>query len=440
MRSFLSGARGKTQGQYVVSGFSRTVVVLFILTTPAFAQIPPPMEAITLDEAVQRALKNNPTIAQASEGILRAESLLQQARAATLPNLNAAFTNVVVDTERRFDDIVTTPRSQATLSANLAMPILAASRWAATTQARDQVEIANLSTTDVRREIAVATAQAYLAIIASKRQVEVSLRARETSLAHLDYARRRLEAGAGTRVNELRAGQEAASNEARLEVTQLAVHIAQEALGVLIAAAGPVDASAEPTFDIPTSIDAEAGWMALRPDIRLFEATERAADRVWKDSSKDWFPTGIASFDPQALVPASIFSSGRSWRFVVSFSQPVFDAGFRRGQKRLRESALNVSRLALTGLQIQARSEVRLAQERVRSTERALAQLRSAAEQANEVLKITTFAFEAGATTNLEVIDAQRQARDEDSAAAIAQDVVQRARLDLLTAIGRFPQ
>ena len=41
----------------------------------------PPMETITLDEAIQRALKNNPTIAQASQGILRAESLLQQARA-----------------------------------------------------------------------------------------------------------------------------------------------------------------------------------------------------------------------------------------------------------------------------------------------------------------------------------------------------------------------
>jgi outer membrane protein len=413
--------------------------LLLGLSAPAFAQIAPPIESITLDEAIQRALKNNPTVAQASQGILRAESLLQQARAVTLPNVNAAVSNVVVDTERRFDDVVTTPRSQATLSASLAMPILAASRWAATAHARDQVEIAGLSTADVRTQIAVSTAQAYLAIIASKRQVEVSLRARETSLAHLDYARRRLEAGAGTRVNELRAGQEVASNEARLEVTHLAVHIAQEALGVLIAAAGPVDAAAEPAFDVPASIGAEAGWMALRPDIRLFTASERAADRVWRDSSKDWFPTGIASFDPQALVPASIFSSARSWRFVVSFSQPVFDGGFRKGQRRFREAELNVSRLALTGLQIQGRSEVRLAEERVRSTERALAHLRSAAGQANEVLKITTFAFEAGATTNLEVIDAQRQARDEDSAAAIGQDALQRARLDLLTALGRFP-
>jgi outer membrane protein len=207
----------------------------------------------------------------------------------------------------------------------------------------------------------------------------------------------------------------------------------------LLAAAGPVDAAAEPAFDVPASTGAEAGWMALRPDIRLFTASERAADRVWRDSSKDWFPTGIASFDPQALVPASIFSSARRWRFVVSFSQPVFDGGFRKGQRRFREAELNVSRLALTGLQLQARSEVRLAEERVRSTERALAHLRSAADQANEVLKITTFAFEAGATTNLEVIDAQRQARDEDSAAAIGQDAVQRSRLDLLTALGRFP-
>jgi outer membrane protein TolC len=77
---------------------------------------------------------------------------------------------------------------------------------------------------------------------------------------------------------------------------------------------------------------------------------------------------------------------------VVTFSQPIFDSGQRSGQKRVREASYNVSRLALTGLQIQARSEVRLAQETVRRSERALAALRSATDQANEVLKITTFA------------------------------------------------
>lgn len=431
------GVTGKGQGMagallflYVVSGFPGAVG----------AQT---MESVTLDEAVQRALKNNPTIGQVAQGVLRAESLLQQARAATLPNVNATFSNVVVDTERGFNGAITQPRSQSAFSATLGVPVLALSQWAATTQARDQIEIANLSTADVRTEIAVATAQAYLAIIAQKRQVEVSMRARETALSHLDYARRRLEAGAGTKLNELRAGQEVATDEARVENAQLGVRRAQEALGVLMVANGPVDAAAEPVFAVPEplpAVDVESAWMSARPDVRLFTASERAADRVWRDSFKDFFPTGTASFDPQALAPAGAFNSARSWRFVVSFSQPVFDGGQRRGLKRFREAALNVSRLALQGLQVQARSEVRLAQETVRSTERALASLRSAAQQANDVLGIVNVAFEAGATTNLEVIDAQRQARDADSDAAAAEDVVRRARLDLLTALGRFPQ
>jgi outer membrane protein len=407
--------------------------------TRLHAQTPPPMEAVTLDQAVERAIKNNPTLAQATQDILRAEGLLQQARAATLPFITAGMSTLVNSTERRFDDVVTSPQTQATLAAQIGMPVLAPSRWAAKAQAQDQVEIANLFTADARTGIAVSTAQAYLAIIALKREVEVTQRALETSLAHLDYARRRLEAGAGTRVNELRAGQEVSTNEARLETAQLGVRRAQEALGVLIVSDGPADTAGDPVFVIPPIAD-EAGWMGLRPDVRLFTAEERAADRVWKDSSKDWFPTALATFDPQAIVPASIFTSPRSWRFMVTFSQPIFDSGQRKGQKRVREASYNVSRLALTGLQIQARSEVRLAQETVRRAERALAALRSATDQANEVLKITTFAFEAGATTNLEVIDAQRQARDADTAAVIAEHVVRRSQLDLLTALGRFPQ
>ena len=194
--------------------------------------------------------------------------------------MNATFSNVVVDTERGFNGAITQPRSQSAFSANLAVPVLAASRWAATTQARDQIEIANLSTADVRTEIAVATAQAYLAIIAQKRQVEVSMRARETALSHLDYARRRLEAGAGTKLNELRAGQEVATDEARLENAQLGVRRAQEALGVLMVANGPVDAAAEPVFAVPEPLRSRRGnRMDGRPAGRAAVHRVRAGGR-----------------------------------------------------------------------------------------------------------------------------------------------------------------
>lgn len=416
-----------------------SVAALLALSTSLYAQAPPPMEALTLDQAVERALKNNPSIVETAQSILRAEGLLQQARAGAMPFITANVVGVQNSVERRFDDVVTSPRTQSTLSAQVGVPVLAASRWAASAQARDQIEVARLATDEERTDVAVSTAQAYLAIIALKREVEVTQRALDTSLAHLDYARRRLEAGAGTRVNELRAAQEVSTNEARLETAQLGVRRAQEALGVLVASGDPVDSAGDPAFNIPAVTD-EPGWMAVRPDLRLFVAQERAADRVWRDSSKDWFPTAIASFDPQAIVPASIFTSERSWRFSVVFSQPIFDGGQRKGVKSVREANVNASRLALQGLQIQARSEVRIAQESVRRTERALTSLRAAANQAAEVLKITSFAFEAGATTNLEVIDAQRQARDADTAAVVAEHAVRRSQLDLLTALGRFPQ
>jgi outer membrane protein TolC len=180
--------------------------------------------------------------------------------------------------------------------------------------------------------------------------------------------------------------------------------------------------------------------MGTRTDVRLSTATQRAFERVWHDSFKDYFPTATASFDPQALSPSGAFTAPRGWRFTLALSAPIFDSGQRSGLSKFREAASNSARYSLTNLEIQARSEVRLARETVQSTERALTSQRLAAQQADEVVTITNTAFEAGATTNLEVIDAQRSARDAESAAAIAEDAVRRARLDLLTALGRFPQ
>jgi multidrug efflux system outer membrane protein len=425
---------------------------MFCVTT-AHAQQPPqmpapqgtvaqPSERVTLQEAVTRALANNPTIAQAAEAVLRAEGLVQQARSATLPMANFFYSNSTLDTGRSFSGVVVQPRNQSTISADVSMPVLAPARWAAAAQAKDQIEVANLSTADVRKQIAVATAQTYLTIIADRRQVEVNQQARDAAAAHLDYAQRRLAEGAGTRLNELRAAQEVTADDARLENARLAVLRSQEALGVLMAAKGPVDASEDPVFAVPpvAQMTDEDAWMSARSDVRLSVATQRAFERVWKDSYKDYFPTAIASFDPQALTPSGAFTAARGWRLGIALSQPIFDAGQRRGVSKLRESAANSARFGLESLHNEARSEVRVAREAVASYERTLAILRVTAQQTEEVLRITNTAFEAGATTNLEVIDAQRSARDAESAVGTAEDSVRRARLDLLTALGRFPQ
>lgn len=421
--------------------------LLVVDAVPAFAQAAPSaLPKVTFDEAVRLALDRNPTVAEAATAILRAEALLQQARAATRPNVSAGVTNVLIDGQRGFEGIVAQPRNQALFGVNLSMPVLAASQWAATAQARDQVEIARLSTADVRRQIAVATAQAYLTVISQVRQVEVNQVAYEAAKTHLDYSERRLAAGAGSRLNQLRAAQDVSAVAARLEYVLLTVHRAQEALGVLVAADGPVDANGEPTFDLPAPsalpglMASSAPWLLDRTDVKLLTASQALAERTLRDSSKDWFPNAAVSFVPQVVAPAGSFSPTGSWSLAFSVSQPIFDSGHRRSLAQLRQASLEASKQALLSVQHEARSEVRLAEQTVQSAERALVSLRLSAQQAAEVLTITTTAFEAGSTTNLEVIDAQRSARDADSFVVIAEDTLRQAKLDLLTALGRFPQ
>lgn len=417
----------------------RVLVVWVSLVSIASGQTPTVIERVTFDDAVRRALESNPTVVEAAQAILRADTLLQQARTVYQPTVSAGVTTTVLDSARGFDDFVTQPRTQSLLGASIAYPVLAAAQWAQQAQAEDQIRVARRGVDETRRQVALATAQAYLAVIAQQRQVEVNERARENATAHVEYARARLEGGLGSRLNELRASQELATDEVFLESARLALRRAQEALGVLVASDAPTDAAAEPALEIATRPEDES-WLGARTDVQLVAARIDAADRVVRDSWRDWVPTATASFEPQLLTPAGLFAPSRSWRGFVQFAVPVFDGGARRIARRQRAITLDTARIQLTDVQLRARSELRTAEAAVESTERALQHARLAAQHAAEVLKITDVAFRAGATTNIELIDAQRRTRDAETAATQAEDRVRQARLDLLVALGRFPR
>jgi outer membrane protein TolC len=407
------------------------------------------IEQISFDEAIRRAVTNHPTLQQAAAGIVRAEAILQQVGAGARPTLQATMATNVIGPVPSFGGTVIFPRTQTQTTAEFAIPLLTPVRWAQRSQAADQVFVSQQNAANVRKEIAVATAQAYLAIIASRRVLDLNSRARDNARAHYEYANQRYQGGLGSRLNALRAQQELSADEARVEDAQLAVRRAQEALGVLVGSSAPVDAAAEPTFELPTEIPAvnvglpavsgPAGELTLRSDIRLLVSRQAAAERVVADSRKDYLPSVTGLFTPQVLAPSGLFAESRSWRAAVLFSVPLLDSGLRRGQAQERQALLDSVRAERSNIERQATSEIRTAREAVAATERALARAREAADQANEVVRITDVAFREGATTNIEVLDAQRQARDTETQAAITEDAVRRAHLELLVAMGRFP-
>jgi outer membrane protein TolC len=398
----------------------------------------PVVERVTFDEAVRRAVERNPTIGQAEQAVRRTQALLDQARSVFRPTVAGTVGTNVLDAARGFAGNVTQPRTQTAFAATAAYPILAASRWAAARQASDQVGIARISAEEVRRQVALLAAESYLAVILTERQRDIAVRNRETARALEEYARTRLEAGQGSRLNHVRASQELAAIEGLVQASELSVRQAQEALGIAIFAGGPVDAQGEPDIR-PGIVPAdEAPWLAQRPDVRLFTAEVAAADRVVSDTWKSWLPTAAVGFSPQYVTPAGFFEPANTWRGFVQLQIPIYD-GTLGAARRLRIADRESAQLRLDAVKVQARSEVRFALESVERNQQIVAASRSAAESAREALRITEIAYKAGATTNVEVVQAQQTARNAEAQAALAEDRLSQARLDLLVALGQFP-
>ena len=417
---------------------SRASVAAAISLLVSVTQTPTPVERVTFDEAIRRAIERNPSSAIAAAGILRAEALLTEARAATRLQVNGNITTTTLNRGVEFEGATVTPRNQLTASLDARYPLYAPARWALRTQAEDTRQVADANVEEVRRQTAFAAADAYLTILARRRVVAATETAREVAGAHFDLARQLEQAGTGSRLNMLRAQQELSADDVLVEASRLGVYRAQEALGVLLAAGGPVDAIDEPNFALPVDLQ-PSNLTEWRPDLRLFAAETRAAERVLRDSSKDRWPFLEAVFQPSSTSPSQFFLPQNSWRFLLQLSVPIADSGQRAGQRTERQAALDISRATFDNAVTTASSEVRAARESIASAERAVASARAGGDQARQVVEIVNISFRAGAATNIEVIDAERRARDADIAVAVAEDTLRRARLELLTALGRFP-
>ena len=394
-------------------------------------------EKITMTEAVHRALLRNPSAQVAALEIDRASALLNETRSGSLPYLTANGTYTRLDNDRLLGTNRLAAKNQLSANLTLAVPLLAPQRWVQWSQAKANVGTAEASNRDVSRTVALATARAYLAVVSQKRVVEINARALATDRAHYDYTHIRLVGGVGNRVDDVRAAQQVASDEAQLETSYTSLARSREALAVLVGEAQPLDVYDDVSL-ASSSTDPEAA-IAQRQDVAAAKARVRLAEKVKNESWTDYTPSLVAQFIPFYQNPPSISTPETGWQALVVLSFPLVEGGLRRGQSQERAALLAEARSQYEGLLRQTRSDIRVAVEEIRRADNAMKSAASAAKLAREALDLANRAYHAGATSNIEVIDAERRARDADTAAVIAEDNARQARLDLLAAAGQFP-
>ena len=185
--------------------------------------------------------------------------------------------------------------------------------------------------------------------------------------------------------------------------------------------------------------DAFSGLDEKRADLQVLALRQAAAEHVLRDSWRDFVPTLALSFEEVLTQPGTAFALPHSWEGQLLFTLPIYEGGLRVAQRHEREALVKEAEANLSGSKVQARSDVRIASEAIRLADQGLVSARNAARQAHDALDIVNLSYNAGASTSLEVIDAQRRARDADTSVAVAEDAARQARLDFLVGSGRFP-
>lgn len=421
--------------------------VLASLPSPAQA-LPPSerapgaaaLEKLSLRQALDLAAARNVTVAVAEAESRRVAGLLVQIRASSLPTLIANGTYTRLDNDRTIEGQVFVPANQLAGNIALTVPLLVPQRWAMWSHAAQDRDAAVADALATRRQVAVSTAHAYLAVLAAGRVIESNERAREVALAHYTFAYKRLAGGIGSELDAVRSLQTLREDAGRVETARSTLVQAQGTLGALLGLDHPVDISEAPDFRVELA-GGQAPELSIerRADLAALDRHRLSAKRTLRDSWTDYMPSLVGIFLPMYQSPASIVQPMFAWQLQLQLSVPIYDGGVRYGLRRQRAALADSAAAQLEGALQRGRTELRAGVAALGHNERAYTDAGQAAQLARRAVEIAELSYKLGASTNLELLDAQRRARDADTAAIMAEDELRRVRLDLQAAAGYFP-
>jgi len=384
-----------------------------------------------LDTALGNAAEANLEIAIAMTRVEEARAFRSVARSAFWPQIdaNGRYTEFEQSIESpgaggTLIDAGLIPREvdfyTTTLDASWELDLFGARRRQAEA-ANAELESAIENARAIRLAVLAETAAAYFEL----RGAEERLRIAESNVAAqertLELTRRKVEAGLGRRIDELRA--EAQWNAARSIIPALrSAEAASRYRLAVLTGERPEDLPAEIAApgDLPRAPEAvpvglRAELLRRRPDVQAAERTLAAATAGIGVAKADFFPRLVlsASYGFEAADASSLGDSRARTSAIVPFvSWPVFQGGRLRANldganARARAAAYSYEQSVLVAL-ADAESAIVAYAEEATTFER----LDSAADASIEAADIAARLYEQGLTDFLTVLDAQRR-RDE---------------------------
>jgi outer membrane protein TolC len=378
-------------------------------TAPAADSMP----RVTLGDAIRRSARLDPDYVQALGRIDNAEWGRRAAMLAfVLPSLTLGLD------ETKYSQAFFNPADPATPTSTLVVGSARASyelfslrKFAEMGRTRAELASAEAGELQQRFQAALETESSYYDVLINQELTRVTSERVARAREGLTVARARVASGAAVQTDSLQLVLELTRAEVEVLRQRTALRTAQLQLGRRVGAAGPVDAEPLDTVPAPelpiTLPDALRSALEQGPQYQAARADERAAEATLKAQRSDYLPTlsigGLHQrYDTQIFPGAANVSS-----VTFSLSFPVWNNGRREIEASQARVDRDVARAIREDLERAVRRDVTQAYDGYQTSRAAVELAGVGVTVARENYRMQELRYRAGASTILDLLDAQ---------------------------------
>ena len=399
-----------------------------------------------LEAFLQGAREVGPDDAEARSGREQAEAEARVALGRALPGLalHGSYTRNQYETAVEFPlpgqnpiAITITPRDAWSGSLTLTVPLVDLSSFERIAAARTSAGAARAGERATALGVEAQVAQGYYQLLADLALTDASEKALQVARVSLSVASERREAGTAALLDVDRARAEVESDVQQLAAARLAVAVAARALATLtglwpeLASPVPAEDDLRPEAPLETFEPADKDL----PSVLSAEENRAAAEEQASAQRRALLPSLSASFTEQASNASGFVGHDAYWQatLALSWSADLSSLPAIRSQ----EAAARAARARELRATLAARAAIENAYGTVATDIERSRSARTGAQVSAEASEQALERYRAGAASQLELLQAQRDALSAEAARIEADANLKNARAQLRLAAGR---
>ena len=404
--------------------------VLLMLLTIAVASTVYAADSLTLDQAIEQALANNPGLKAADAQVEAAQAGVLKSRSAFLPKLNLSETwsrtdsplmvlgtklNREIVSPSDFDPAVMNnpePMSNYNTRLSAVQPVWNGGKeYLGSRQAGLAREAAEQDRNRTRQETVFNVIKGYYGVLLAREYRRVAVQSHETSVENLRLADARFKAGAVLQSDLLRAKvQEAEIREMKTRAesgAKLAMANLNFAMGL----------SQQKEFEIAGSLEVKEGSvdlggmtteaLSLRPDLLSLNRNRKNAETSVSQAKTDFIPSlnlmGQVDWNSDRVAG----DDAKSWAVMAVLQWNLFDGLVTTAN--VKQASAQAGRMRAMEEQMKSAVELQVKQAfyNLQASRDRIAATSSSVQEAEEGLRIVQKRYEVGMTTLVDVLGAE---------------------------------